>query len=76
MMYGWHGPGMFGFGGFGMLLCLIVLVAVVYFVLRFSRKGNASMGNDSPRAIDILKERYARGEIDKETYDSMKNELK
>lgn len=76
MMYGWHGPGMFGFGGFGMLLCLIVLIAVGYFVLRFSRKRTDAMGNDSSRALDILKERYARGEIDKETYDRMKQELR
>jgi len=67
---------MFGFGGLGMLIWLIVLVAVVYFVLRFFRKSDALTGSGSSRALEILKERYARGEIDMETYDRMKDELK
>lgn len=67
---------MFGFGGLGMLIWLIVLVAVVYFVLRFFRKSDALTGRGSSRALEILKERYARGEIDMETYDRMKDELK
>lgn len=33
------------------------------------------MGNGS-RPLEILKERYARGEIDGETYNRMKDELK
>ena len=75
MMYGWHEPWMFGFSGLGMLIGLLLLVAVVYVVLRFFRKPGTLAGGPSG-ALDILKERYARGDIDRETYDRMKNELK
>ncbi|MDH4944174.1 SHOCT domain-containing protein [Sulfurimonas sp. C5] len=55
--YGMHGWGM----GFGWLIFLLIIVAVIYF-----------MRNDKieskPSAKDILDQRYAAGEIDTEEY--------
>lgn len=55
-----------------MVLFLVVLAAVVIasiFVVRgMWRRGNASGGSRSA-ALDILKERFARGEIDREEYE-------
>lgn len=73
MMHG--GYGMFGGGG---LLGLIIIAIVAYFFIKhldenrnnsnnFSRKGNA---------IDLLNERYAKGEIDEEEYTKRKQVLK
>lgn len=80
-MYMWHGPGMAPFGGMGIFMFLwIPFVIVGVFLLirlagrphRWDRRGH---GMGSARALDILKERYARGEIDAETYQRMKEEL-
>ncbi len=47
---------------------IIVIVALIfYWLIRSSRKSHDVM--------DILKERYAKGEIDKETFHDMKQDL-
>ncbi|OZB70985.1 MAG: electron transporter RnfE [Thiomonas sp. 14-64-326] len=37
--------------------------------------GDSGVRSDSKRHLEILKERYARGDIDHETYDRMRREL-
>lgn len=77
MMFGWHGPWMFGFGGVGMLFWLVLIVAVGYLVYRLSRNATGtSNGNNERSAMDSLQERYARGEIDIDTYNRMKDQLR
>jgi len=77
------GPG-FGQGsGYGMsswmpfhfsgIFQLLIIGAIIYFTVRMFRKPATSSGPDSPS--DILKRRYAAGEIDKQTYRTMKEEL-
>ena len=70
---GWDMFG-YGYGGLLMWLLLIVLVVVVvYFIFRQQTVGRSSTTNETP--LEILKKRYARGEISKEEYDRMKNDL-
>ena len=70
----WCGQHMGWWGGFGMMLgWLIVLVAVVALVWLLLRR---SGGGSADRAEDVLRERYARGEIDDETYRRMRAELR
>jgi len=78
------GPGMMGnwgmgwFGGIFMIVFWILLLVGLVFVIRWliqttGKKGNG--GQHGSRALEILKERYARGEIDKAQFEDMKRDL-
>mgnify|MGYP001309567466 CR=1 FL=1 len=72
MMYDWRHVA-WGYGGvFMWLILLVVIGVVVYFVVR-GGKWPGMGGGDTP--LDILKKRYARGEITKEDFERMKREL-
>jgi putative membrane protein len=70
---GSHGWG-WGFGPLAMLLfwALVIVGIVALGKWIFDRSGDASRGKS---ALDILKERYARGEIGKEEFDQKKRDL-
>jgi len=63
--------GMMGWGG--LFLGLFVLLFVVYFAIRLFGESAGKRGNDE--ALEILKKRYARGEISEDEYQRMKAEL-
>lgn len=63
---------MFG-GGILMLLFWVAVIAlIVWLVLAALRRGPAIGGRS---ALDILEERYARGEIDREDYEARRQDL-
>ena len=69
---GFMGGGMW----FGWLFWIVIIGLVVYLVVRLTNQktGNQNIqSNESP--LDVLKKRYARGEITKEEFESMKNDL-
>lgn len=77
--YGYFGGGPGGYmwyhGHFMMIALFILLVAAVYLVARYAGSSRrASATSDTP--LDIIKIRYARGEITKEQYESLKTDLK
>jgi len=56
------------------ILLLIVIVVLIWFLVRGSGTGGfQSTPRETP--LDILKKRYARGEITKEQFDEMKKDL-
>lgn len=69
-MMGWGG---FGFGWISMLLFWLILVLAIVFILKYA--GISKTANDSKSPLDILKERYAKGEIDKKEYEEKKRGL-
>ena len=81
----WHmGPDMMGawgmgwFGGIFMILFWILILVGLVFVIKWliqSTSHGHSNASSANRAIEILKERYARGDIDKTQYESMKRDL-
>jgi putative membrane protein len=81
--YGSWGPGSMGWGmmgWFGPIMMLVfwavIVIAVIFFIrwlLVSSRGGISPRGEDS--ALEILRKRYARGEIKKEEFEQMKKDL-
>ncbi len=82
---GWHmGSGMMGqwgvgwFGGIFMIIFWIVVLAALIFFIRWLAQSGAQhepAGSGTDRAIEILKERYARGEINKEEFESKTKDI-
>ena len=60
--------------GFGWILWIIVIVVLIYFVKEFAGGGQKTE-NKGETALDILRKRYARGEISKEEFERMRDEL-
>jgi putative membrane protein len=73
----WEGGWMFLYGPLMMVAFVAAVVAVIVLLVRWlgdhRSAGHAPTGND---ALDILKERFARGEIDKEEYEERKRILR
>ncbi|MGB8426908.1 MAG: SHOCT domain-containing protein [Desulfobacterales bacterium] len=74
---GWnHMMGYGGYGGMFMWLILLILVGVViYFVFERSKRAGTPDAFPRESPIDILKRRYAGGEITKEEFDRLKREI-
>jgi putative membrane protein len=74
MYMDWHGWGMGGGWLFMVLFWGLVIAAIVAVVVSFTRKSGGN-GTKSESAMEILKKRYAKGEITKEQYDNMKKDI-
>ena len=62
-------------GHFMMIPLLIVLIVAVYLIARKSgHKHEDHAGLDTP--LEIIKKRYAKGEITKEQYENLRTDLK
>jgi putative membrane protein len=61
---GWPWPMMF-------IFWIVVIAGIVYFV----RSASRGRSNASESALDILKKRYAKGEINKEEYEKIKKDI-
>lgn len=79
MMWGYDGFG-FGWGGMGigMLLFWALIIAVVVALVRGLGGARSVASEPRPRertALDILGERYARGDIDKNEFEQKRRDL-
>jgi putative membrane protein len=81
--YGGWGPGMMGYGlagWFPPIMMLIfwgaVIVAIIFLVrwLVHGNKGSSTFRSEET-AVEILKKRYARGEINKEEFEQKRKDL-
>jgi len=81
----WHmGPGMMGgwgmgwFGGLFMIVFWILILAALVYFIKWLIQSTGRRQTDTAggsRALEILQERYARGEIDKAKFETMKVDL-
>ncbi len=76
-MYGpWDGA----WWGFGMMLAMLlflalIVVGVVFVVRSTSEGGRTRTQSEGSRALDILDERFARGELDQQEYEERRRIL-
>ena len=66
-MGGWWGM------GFGWIVPLFIIAMVVWMVTSRYRGGSGAPSRNS--ALEILKERYAKGELSREEFESMRKEI-
>jgi len=74
--WGWNQMMNFGSGGiFLMFVFAIVIGLIIYFIIT-NTKSNRYSGGFSETSLDIIKERFAKGEITEEEFEKMKKALK
>lgn len=72
-----------GFGGFGLIFmaaCIAIVVLIIFAIVRALQGGNGSSAATSQvdarnQALQILQERYARGEIDETEFNERRRVL-
>ncbi len=77
-MWGYDGFGhMGGWWGLGMILFWVLLVGALVVLVRWLAlgPGRGNGGSSERRALDILRERYARGEIDRQEFEEKRRDL-
>jgi putative membrane protein len=60
--------------GWGWVIGLLILIVVFWIIVRIVNQ-NYHSRSSIKTPLDILKERYARGEIDKEEYEERKKDI-
>lgn len=66
-----------GFGGFSMILFWVLLILLIVYLVKLLAGGSAARNKELPSstakrpesAEEVLKKRFARGEIDKEQFE-------
>jgi len=71
----WNGTG-HGWGmGWAWILGLVILVIIIWFVVKAVNQDGSTNQSKNKSALNILKERYARGEISKKEYEEKRNDI-
>jgi putative membrane protein len=72
-MYEWNGAGHMGGMWFWWILCIAIVAAVIWAMVRTSSR---TAGNGGASAEELLKRRYANGEIGKDVYEKRLHDLR
>lgn len=66
---------MWGYGGLGFLWMALFWAGVILLVVWAVRRPDDRNGDSRRRALEILEERYARGEVDAEEFTARRQQL-
>jgi putative membrane protein len=72
-MHGINGMG-WGMGCFW-IIGIIIIVAIVWIMVKVMNNNTSSKNFPGKSALDILKERYAKGEISKDEFEERRRDL-
>ena len=73
-MWGYYGNGFSLFGGIIMVFFWVLIATGLVMFIRYLASGGCQH-EIGAKAIDILKERYAKGEITKKEFEAMKKDI-
>ena len=73
-MFGDYGMGMGGGGMIFMVLFWVVIIVGVFYLIKIL-SGKGREGGQGESAEELLKKRYAKGEISQEEYEKIKKDL-
>jgi putative membrane protein len=75
-MWGW-GPWWWGLVMlvFWILILIGLVLLIIWLIRQFTQASGAGGRSGTNRALEILQERYARGEITREEYEAMRRDL-
>lgn len=62
--------------GFGWLFWIILLGVIIWGILQFTNRNQQLNEADLETSLDILKKRYAKGEISKEEFEEIEKKIK
>ena len=70
-----YGSGMGIFGGLTMIIFWVVVIAGIVYFIQWILGQNQDTKPKEDNSLNILKERFAKGEINKKEFEEMKKEL-
>lgn len=75
----WCGPGNFFPGPWGMFVSILFWGLLIYLVVKIVQSIFSStqkqIGNEGDNALELLKKRYARGEIDQQEFEKIQRDI-
>ena len=61
------------YGIFGMIFWFLIIIGIIYFIIWVLNENRFTSKDDT---LEILKRRYAKGEVTKKQFEEMKKELR
>ena len=61
--------------GWVYVIITVAIVLIVWLIIHFTSRRRGDYGSPGQSPLDVLKQRYARGEISKEEFEKMKSDL-